>query len=155
MLLYLQRDSSAMALLCFVRNTHGVDCLAALGWMLVLSLALSWVLIQPSSQSPSNFPNMPSQISKKNAKFIADGVSRAELNEFFTRELSEEGYSGCDADPRPHAHTDPDGGPYSLPHSMDNRLNYCLQIIVHVTHTQEVLGEKGRHLRELTALVQK
>ena len=38
---------------------------------------------------------MSSQISKKR-KFVADGVFRAELNEFFVRELSEEGYSGCD-----------------------------------------------------------
>ena len=38
---------------------------------------------------------MAAQISKKR-KFVADGVFRAELNEFFTRELSEEGYSGCD-----------------------------------------------------------
>lgn len=38
---------------------------------------------------------MSTQISKKR-KFVADGVFRAELNEFFTRELAEEGYSGCD-----------------------------------------------------------
>ncbi|KAJ3576651.1 hypothetical protein NP233_g292 [Leucocoprinus birnbaumii] len=38
---------------------------------------------------------MAAQISKKR-KFVADGVFRAELNEFFTRELAEEGYSGCD-----------------------------------------------------------
>ena len=38
---------------------------------------------------------MATQISKKR-KFVADGVFRAELNDFFTRELSEEGYSGCD-----------------------------------------------------------
>lgn len=49
-----------------------------------------------------NFANLPdlalkmsAQISKKR-KFVADGVFRAELNEFFTRELAEEGYSGCD-----------------------------------------------------------
>lgn len=30
-----------------------------------------------------------------------------------------------------------------------------LQIIIRATHTQEVLGEKGRRIRELTALVQK
>ena len=36
-----------------------------------------------------------SQISKKH-KFVADGVFRAELGEFFMRELAEEGYSGCD-----------------------------------------------------------
>lgn len=34
-------------------------------------------------------------ISKKK-KFVADGVFRAELGEFFTRELAEEGYSGCE-----------------------------------------------------------
>jgi small subunit ribosomal protein S3e len=33
-------------------------------------------------------------------------------------------------------------------------LFYC-QIIIRATHTQEVLGEKGRRIRELTALVQK
>lgn len=32
----------------------------------------------------------------KRRKFVADGVFRAELSDFFTRELSEEGYSGCD-----------------------------------------------------------
>ncbi|ELU38287.1 40S ribosomal protein S3 [Rhizoctonia solani AG-1 IA] len=40
-------------------------------------------------------PKMASQISKKR-KFVADGVFRAELGEFFTRELAEEGYSGCE-----------------------------------------------------------
>jgi small subunit ribosomal protein S3e len=75
---------------------------------------------------------MAAQISKKR-KFVADGVFRAELNEFFTRELAEEGYSGCDVRVT-HART---------------------EIIVRATHTQEVLGEKGRRIRELTALVQK
>ncbi|KAI0307725.1 40S ribosomal protein S3 [Multifurca ochricompacta] len=75
---------------------------------------------------------MSAQISKKR-KFVADGVFRAELNEFFTRELSEEGYSGCDVRVT-HART---------------------EIIIRATHTQEVLGEKGRRIRELTALVQK
>ncbi|KAG6330848.1 hypothetical protein ID866_8241 [Astraeus odoratus] len=75
---------------------------------------------------------MTSQISKKR-KFVADGVFRAELNEFFTRELSEEGYSGCDVRVT-HART---------------------EIIIRATLTQEVLGEKGRRIRELTALVQK
>ncbi|KAF8591860.1 40S ribosomal protein S3 [Ramaria rubella] len=73
-----------------------------------------------------------SQISKKR-KFVADGVFRAELGEFFTRELAEEGYSGCDVRVT-HART---------------------EIIIRATHTQEVLGEKGRRIRELTALVQK
>jgi len=75
---------------------------------------------------------MSGQTSKKR-KFVADGVFRAELNEFFTRELSEEGYSGCDVRVT-HART---------------------EIIIRATHTQEVLGEKGRRIRELTALVQK
>ena len=39
--------------------------------------------------------NMSAQINKK-PKFVADGAFRAELNVFFTRELSEEGYPGCD-----------------------------------------------------------
>lgn len=38
---------------------------------------------------------MAATISKKR-KFVADGVFRAELGEFFTRELAEEGYSGCE-----------------------------------------------------------
>ncbi|KAI0078911.1 40S ribosomal protein S3 [Panus rudis PR-1116 ss-1] len=75
---------------------------------------------------------MSGQISKRR-KFVADGVFRAELNDFFTRELSEEGYSGCDVRVT-HART---------------------EIIIRATHTQEVLGEKGRRIRELTALVQK
>jgi len=71
-------------------------------------------------------------ISKKR-KFVADGVFYAELNEFFTRELAEEGYSGCEVRVTP-ART---------------------EIIVRATQTQEVLGEKGRRIRELTSLVQK
>jgi len=72
------------------------------------------------------------QVSKKR-KFVADGVFRAELGEFFMRELAEQGYSGCDVRVT-HART---------------------EIIVRATHTQEVLGDKGRRIRELTALVQK
>ncbi|KAL1917633.1 40S ribosomal protein uS3 [Calcarisporiella thermophila] len=72
------------------------------------------------------------QISKKR-KFVADGVFFAELNEFFQRELAEEGYSGVEVRVTP-ART---------------------EIIIRATHTQQVLGEKGRRIRELTALVQK
>lgn len=32
----------------------------------------------------------------KRRKFVADGVFYAELNEFFQRELAEEGYSGVE-----------------------------------------------------------
>jgi len=72
------------------------------------------------------------QISKKR-KFVADGVFFAELNEFFTRELAEDGYSGVEVRVTPTR----------------------TEIIIRATHTQEVLGEKGRRIRELTALVQK
>jgi len=75
---------------------------------------------------------MATPISKRR-KFVADGVFYAELSEFFTRELSSEGYSGCEVRVS-HART---------------------EIIIRATHTQEVLGEKGRRIRELTSLVQK
>jgi small subunit ribosomal protein S3e len=75
---------------------------------------------------------MAAQISKKR-KFVADGVFQAELGEFFTRELAEEGYSGCEV--RTSATK--------------------TEIIIRATHTQDVLGEKGRRIRELTALVAK
>ncbi|EPS36044.1 hypothetical protein H072_10413 [Dactylellina haptotyla CBS 200.50] len=73
-----------------------------------------------------------STISKRR-KAVADGVFYAELNEFFTRELAEEGYSGVEVRVTPTV-TD---------------------IIIRATHTQEVLGEQGRRIRELTSLIQK
>ncbi|KAI9022316.1 40S ribosomal protein S3 [Phycomyces nitens] len=75
---------------------------------------------------------MAAQISKKR-KFVADGVFYAELNEYFTRELAEDGYAGVEVRVTP-ART---------------------EIIIRATHTQNVLGEKGRRIRELTFLVQK
>ncbi|KAG5437136.1 hypothetical protein PCANB_001112 [Pneumocystis canis] len=65
--------------------------------------------------------------------FVADGVFFAELNELFTRELSAEGYSGTEVRVTPSR----------------------TEIIIRATHTQEVLGEKGRRIRELTSLIQK
>lgn len=62
-----------------------------------------------------------------------DGVFYAELNEFFQRELAEEGYSGVEVRVTPTV-TD---------------------IIIRATHTQDVLGEQGRRIRELTSLIQK
>ena len=62
---------------------------------------------------------MSSQISKKR-KFVADGVFRAELNEFFTRELAEEGYSGCDVRVT-HARTEV---PYTLSLALDVPVSY-------------------------------
>ena len=64
---------------------------------------------------------------------LIDGVFYAELNEFFQRELAEEGYSGVEVRVTPTV-TD---------------------IIIRATHTQEVLGEQGRRIRELTSLIQK
>ncbi|KAJ3191089.1 40S ribosomal protein S3 [Irineochytrium annulatum] len=72
------------------------------------------------------------QINKKR-KFIADGVFFAELNMFLTRELAEEGYSGVEVRVTP-ART---------------------EIIIRATRTQDVLGDKGRRIRELTSVVQK
>lgn len=62
-----------------------------------------------------------------------DGVFYAELNELLTRELSEVGYSGVEVRTTPTRQ----------------------EIIIRATRTQDVLGEKGRRIRELTALVQK
>jgi len=71
-------------------------------------------------------------ISKKR-KFVADGVFFAEINEFFQRELGEDGYSGCEVRVTP----------------------VRTEIIIRATRTQSVLGDKGRRIRELTSLVQK
>ncbi|KAK1261693.1 40S ribosomal protein S3-3 [Acorus gramineus] len=75
---------------------------------------------------------MPLQISKKK-KLVADGIFNAELNELFTRELSEDGYSGIEVRVTPMR----------------------IEIIIRATRTQNVLGERGKRIRELTSLVQK
>ncbi|KAI8565363.1 hypothetical protein RHMOL_Rhmol03G0253200 [Rhododendron molle] len=75
---------------------------------------------------------MATQISKKR-KFVADGVFFAELNEALTRELAEDGYSGVEVRVTPMR----------------------TEIIIRATRTQNVLGEKGRRIRELTSVVQK
>mmetsp|Transcript_4446 Transcript_4446/g.6648 ORF Transcript_4446/g.6648 Transcript_4446/m.6648 type:complete len:236 (+) Transcript_4446:55-762(+) len=74
-----------------------------------------------------------SQVMNKKRKFVADGVFRAELNELLTRELAEAGYSGVEVRHTPMR----------------------TEIIIRATHTQNVLGEKGQRIRELTAVVQK
>ncbi|KAG2457248.1 INT4 protein, partial [Polypterus senegalus] len=61
------------------------------------------------------------------------GIFKAELNEFLTRELAEDGYSGVEVRVTPTR----------------------TEIIILATRTQNVLGEKGRRIRELTAVVQK
>ncbi|RWV93909.1 hypothetical protein BHE74_00036618 [Ensete ventricosum] len=67
------------------------------------------------------------------SQFVADGVFFAELNEVLTRELAEDGYSGVEVRVTPMR----------------------TEIIIRATRTQNVLGEKGRRIRELTSVVQK
>merc|ERR1712066_770843 len=71
-------------------------------------------------------------ISKKR-KFVNDGVFYSELNEFLTRVLGEDGYAGVEIRVTP----------------------IRTEIIVRATRTREVLGDKGRRIRELTSVVQK
>merc|ERR1712010_107097 len=76
---------------------------------------------------------MASQNVSKKRKFVADGVFNAELNELLIRELAEDGYSGVEIRQTPARH----------------------EIIIRATRTRNVLGEKGRRIRELTSVVQK
>merc|ERR1712149_23108 len=82
---------------------------------------------------PTAYTAMASQNVSKKRKFVADGVFYAELNELLVRELAEDGYSGVEIRQTPARH----------------------EIIIRATRTQNVLGEKGRRIRELTAVVQK
>lgn len=87
----------------------------------------------PRQKHGAGIANISFSSSSKRRKFVADGVFYAELNEFFQRELAEEGYSGVEVRVTPTV-TD---------------------IIIRATQTQEVLGEQGRRIRELTSLIQK
>ena len=64
---------------------------------------------------------------------MSDGLFRSELNSFLKQELAEDGYSGVEVRVTPTR----------------------TEIIILATRTQNVLGEKGRRIRELTAVVQK
>merc|ERR1739848_551775 len=64
---------------------------------------------------------------------VADGVFYAELNEFLTRELAEEGYAGVDVRITPQR----------------------TEVIIRATQTRNVLGENGQRIRELRALIMK
>jgi small subunit ribosomal protein S3e len=75
---------------------------------------------------------MATNISKKR-KFVQDGVFYAELNEFLQNELGEDGYAGVEVRNTPMR----------------------TEIIIRATRTQNVLGEKGRRIRELASQVQK
>jgi len=63
---------------------------------------------------------------------VADGVFRAELNEFLRRELAEDGFAGVDV----------------------RQASQRVEITIHATRTKEVLGENDRRIKELTALIQ-
>mmetsp|Transcript_16543 Transcript_16543/g.18392 ORF Transcript_16543/g.18392 Transcript_16543/m.18392 type:complete len:266 (+) Transcript_16543:37-834(+) len=76
--------------------------------------------------------SQPTRISKKR-KFVRDGIFYAELNAFFKKELAEEGYSGVEVRVTP------------------NRT----EVIIRATRPKNVLGLKGRRIRELTSVVQK
>ncbi|ABN64986.1 predicted protein [Scheffersomyces stipitis CBS 6054] len=76
---------------------------------------------------------MVSAILSKKRKLVADGVFYAELNEFFTRELAEQGYAGVEVRKTPTK----------------------LEVIVKASNTQGVLGEQGRRIHELTSLLVK
>lgn len=73
------------------------------------------------------------QLICKKRKFVNDGIFYAELNEFLTRELGEDGYSGVSVRVTPMR----------------------TEIIIKATRTQNVLGEQGRRIREITSLIQK
>jgi len=76
---------------------------------------------------------MAANVVSKKRKFVADGLLYAELNEFLQQELGEDGYAGVEVRVTP----------------------LRTEIIIRATRTQNVLGEKGRRIRELTSLVQK
>merc|ERR1712057_155734 len=64
---------------------------------------------------------------------MGDGVFYAELNDFLTKELAEDGYAGVEVRVTPTR----------------------TEIIIRATRTKSVLGEKGRRIRELTSVVSK
>merc|ERR1739847_201848 len=70
-------------------------------------------------------------ISKKHL-FVRDGLFKAEADEYFKRELAEDGYSGVVI-----------------------RKSKTCEIIIIATRPSQVLGEKTRRIRELTAIVNK
>merc|ERR1712023_34393 len=87
----------------------------------------------PQPTATVRWNHMAAQNVSKKRKFVADGVFYAELHELLVRELAEDGYSGVEIRQTPARH----------------------EIIIRATRTQNVLGEKGRRIRELTAVVQK
>jgi small subunit ribosomal protein S3e len=76
---------------------------------------------------------MSGVVQNKKRKVVSDGLFYAELNHLFQTELGEDGYAGVEVRVTPMR----------------------TEVIIRATRTQNVLGEKGRRIRELTSLVQK
>ena len=74
-----------------------------------------------------------SQPITKVRKAIDEGLFKAELNNLLTKELAEDGYSGVEV----------------------RRAPARTEVIILATRTQNVLGDRGKRIRELTSLVQK
>ncbi|ODV88783.1 hypothetical protein CANCADRAFT_128667 [Tortispora caseinolytica NRRL Y-17796] len=72
-------------------------------------------------------------LTSQKKKQVADGVLFAEINEFFTRELAEEGYSGVEVKQAPTK----------------------TEIVIRASRIDAVLGYQGRRIRELQSLVEK
>ena len=66
-------------------------------------------------------------------RFVADGVFQAELNDFFLRHISEEGYSGLEI----------------------RVTNQCTEIRIRATKTKEILGINNQRVNALTSLISK
>jgi len=86
-----------------------------------------------AAATPAAAPVPTATAISKKRKIVQDGLFHAELNSFLQRELGEQGYAGVEVRVTP----------------------LRTEIIIRATRTQNVLGEKGRRIRELTSLVQK
>merc|ERR1711953_1322410 len=86
---------------------------------------------QPIKMAQAEAQQASRPISKKHL-FVRDGLFKAELDEFFKRELAEDGYSGVIV-----------------------RKSKTCEVIIIATRPSQVLGEKTRRIRELTAIVNK
>jgi len=75
---------------------------------------------------------MNRQMNKKR-QFVSSGIFYSEVTELFQRELAEDGFAGVDVRVTPTR----------------------TELIIKVTKTKNVVGDKGRRIRELTAVVQK
>jgi len=69
----------------------------------------------------------------KKKKFVADGLFFTEVNEFLQAELQEDGYAGVEV----------------------RQTTSVTQLIIRATKTKNVLGDKGRRIRELEFVIAK